>query len=85
VINFVDFAEKKNEPAVVCFYIHPWEFIPCKKSYNFGEATVIPDDFITKNTGNIAIKELRRLIKNLKDSGAKFNTAKEIAEIWRKR
>lgn len=81
--SFVNFLKQKDLPAVVCLYIHPWEFIPCKKSYYFGEATVIPDEFIIKNTGDKAITELKKLIKGLKAIGAQFNTAKEIALNWK--
>ncbi|MDD4003407.1 MAG: polysaccharide deacetylase family protein [Clostridia bacterium] len=81
--GFVNFAWQKDLPAVVCLYIHPWEFMPCKKSYYFGEATVIPDEFITKNTGDKAIEELKKLIKGLKAIGAEFNTAKDIAQNWK--
>lgn len=81
--GFVNFVRQKDLPAVVCLYIHPWEFIPCKKSYYFGEATVIPDEFIIKNTGDKAITELKKLIKGLKAIGAEFNTAKEIAQMWK--
>ncbi len=78
-MDFASFAGAKGLPVVLCYYIHPWEFIPCKKSYNFGEATVIPDEFITFGCGDIAIKELERLIVLLKEQGASFKTAAEIA------
>ncbi|MDD4002585.1 MAG: polysaccharide deacetylase family protein [Clostridia bacterium] len=81
--GFVNFLKQKDLPAVVCLYIHPWEFIPCKKSYYFGEATVIPDEFIIKNTGDKAITELKKLIKGLKAIGAEFNTAKDIVQMWK--
>ena len=79
VKGFLSFAKNYGNKRVVCFYLHPWEFIPCKKSYNFGEATVIPDGFITKNTGNKALLELKKMISELLKLGAEFKTAKEIA------
>ena len=79
-VNFINFVNQKELPAVLCFYIHPWEFIPCKESYHFGEATVIPDEFITKNTGKKAIEELGKLIEMLKAIGAEFKTASQIAQ-----
>ena len=85
VKSFLEFMENKSEQPVICFYIHPWEFISCKKSFYFGEATVTPDEFITKNTGKVAIDELRKMIKLLKELGGDFKTAKEIAEIWNRK
>lgn len=78
--SFVKFVEKKKLETVVCLYIHPWEFIPAKKEYHFGEATVIPDKFITKNCGDKAIEELKKLIALLKADDGEFVTAKEYAE-----
>ncbi|MDR1093250.1 MAG: hypothetical protein LBL66_03790, partial [Clostridiales bacterium] len=79
ITGFADFATAKGLPPVVCLYIHPWEFIECAKSYRFGEATVIPDGFIVKNTGKPALEQLELLILKLRKAGARFLTAKEIA------
>ncbi|GHV86072.1 hypothetical protein AGMMS50230_16800 [Spirochaetia bacterium] len=78
--SFLGFCEQKQVPPCLCFYIHPWEFHPMKSSYNFGEATVIPDEFITKNCGDIALRELTVLIDGLKSLGAQFCTAKELCK-----
>lgn len=83
VKSFLDFAKAYGDKRVIAFYLHPWEFVPCKKSYNFGEVTVIPDEFITKNTGKVALGELEKLITELKCMGAEFKTAKEIAADFR--
>jgi len=82
--DFLDFADDKEVNAVICLYIHPWEFIPAEKSYHFGEATVIPDEFITYGCGDKAIGEMEKLIKYLKDDGFQFVTAGELAEIYKK-
>jgi hypothetical protein len=79
---FADFARAKKLPPVICLYIHPWEFIECEKSYHFGEATVIPDDFITKNTGEPARGQLALLLRKLQAVGARFLTAQEIAAAY---
>jgi hypothetical protein len=52
-----------------------------KKSFNFGEATVIPDEFITQNCGAAALSELALLIDGLKSLGSKFYTAKELCRV----
>ena len=55
------------------------------ESYNFGEATVIPDAFITKNCGDKALEELGKLIDGLKARGVQFRTAKELTDIYKER
>ena len=77
--HFLDFTKEYGDRRVIAFYLHPWEFIPCKKSYYFGEATVVPDEFIIKNTGAKAVEELKKLIVGLRRLGAEFKTAQEIA------
>jgi peptidoglycan-N-acetylglucosamine deacetylase len=81
--SFLDFCEGKNLPLVLVYYIHPWEFWPMEKSYHFGEATVIPDEFITKNCGDVALGELAKLIDGLADLGANFVTAHELTKIFK--
>jgi peptidoglycan-N-acetylglucosamine deacetylase len=80
--SFIDFCAEKGIPPVLAFYIHPWEFWPMEKSYNFGEATVIPEGFITENCGDRALFELARLIDGLKAMDSRFVTAKELTEIF---
>jgi len=53
-----------------------------KASYHFGEATVIPDEFITKNCGPIALQELGTLVDDLAEIGAQFVTAHELVTIF---
>ena len=79
--KFAAFAEEKGVAKVICLYIHPWEFIECQESYHFGEATVTPDRFITKNCGDVALKEMDRLIALLKDWGAQFVTCAELCQL----
>ena len=80
--GFINFVREKSIPEVICLYIHPWEFIPAEKEYNFGEATVIPDEFITYGCGDIAIREMNKLIELLKKENATFVTAKELATMY---
>ncbi|MCK9479109.1 MAG: polysaccharide deacetylase family protein [Firmicutes bacterium] len=79
--GFIDFAREKSLPPVIALYIHPWEFIPAKREYHFGEATVIPDEFITYGCGDIALREMNKLVDLLKKDGAVFVAAKEIAAV----
>jgi len=80
--NFLGFVEQRQLPKVLCFYFHPWEFIPCKKTYRYGEAAVTPQRFITKGCGAKAIKEFGLLIDTLKDMGAEFVTAADLADLF---
>ena len=54
-----------------------------KESYNFGECTVIPDSFIIKNCGEVALENLGRLIDYLKSVGADFYRADQFAGCWK--
>jgi len=80
--SFVAFTAKKDLPAIICLYIHPWEFITIEESFHFGEATVIPDKFITQNCGEAALRELEKLVGTLGNEGAEFVTARELAQGW---
>ena len=82
VRSFLDFCDERNIPKFLCFYIHPWEFHPMKQRYHFGEAEVIPDDFITKNCGDNALEELSKLIDGLLEMGTVFMRADKIAEVF---
>lgn len=79
---FLDFCDEKGVARVLAYYIHPWEFWPMEASYNFGEATVIPEEFITKNCGSQALEELEILIKGLAAMGSEFVTARDLTEIF---
>jgi peptidoglycan/xylan/chitin deacetylase (PgdA/CDA1 family) len=80
--SFLAFCEQKGVPRCVSFYMHPWEFHPMESSFHFGEATVIPDAFITRNCGQGALNELAVLIDRLQEMGARFCTARELAGIF---
>ena len=79
--NFLSFVREKNIPQVLCFYLHPWEFVPMPKQFHVGEGTSIPDPFIVENCGEAALGSLRELINRLRCIGAKFYKAKELADF----
>ena len=80
--GFARFTQARGLPTVICLYIHPWEFVPMQESYSFGEATVIPAAFITRNCGEKAVVEFEKLIGLLKGMGAEFLTARELGASW---
>ncbi|HOJ20186.1 MAG TPA: polysaccharide deacetylase family protein, partial [Armatimonadota bacterium] len=83
VDNYVGYVRERGLPAVLCFYMHPWEFWPMASEYHFGEGTVVPDPFIVKNCGDYALEQLGVLIDLLKERGAEFTTAKGLAATWK--
>lgn len=84
VDHFIDYARSMKKPPVLCFYFHPWEFWPMPQgAMHFGEASVKPDEFLVKNCGPEATRQLSLLIDALKDRGGQFVTAAQCAERWR--
>ncbi|HSK68940.1 MAG TPA: polysaccharide deacetylase family protein [Candidatus Limnocylindria bacterium] len=82
VDSFEGFCQARGIAPFICLYIHPWEFWPMQESYNFGEATVIPDRFITLNCGETALREMGGVIDGLKERGYAFATAKELWDTF---
>lgn len=81
--NFVSYISQKGlTTCVLCFYFHPWEFVEMPSRIFFGEATVEPSPFITKNCGSVALNELSNLIDLLKGKEATFVSASELVGIW---
>lgn len=80
--SYQNFCKQQDIPPFICLYIHPWEFWPMKESYNFGEATVIPDEFITKNCGPYALEQIALLIDGMHARGYQFKTAKELYGVF---
>ena len=46
---------------------------------HFGEGGVFPDPFIVKNCGEYALEQFDILLEGLRNRGAKFTTAAQIA------
>jgi hypothetical protein len=82
VDNYLTFVHAKGVPPVLCFYFHPWEFLPMPESMYLGEGTVIPDPFLVKNCGPYALQQFALLIEGLQERGADFTTCREMAETY---
>lgn len=81
--NFIQYVANRNSPAILCFYFHPWEFVKMPTGLiHYGEGSVLPDGYLSKNCGDYALDELDRLIKMLKLLDTQFCTAKKLAGIW---
>jgi peptidoglycan-N-acetylglucosamine deacetylase len=83
VDQFVAYCRERRAPAVLCFYFHPWEFWPMPQgAIHFGEGSVVPDEFLVRNCGEVAVREMGNLLDGLKARGARFQTARECAGEW---
>lgn len=81
VDSMIDFYRERDLPPVICFYMHPWEFHDMPQGLiHYGEGAVLPDPFITKNCGEVAVAELDRLLALFKERQARFLTAAELTE-----
>lgn len=82
VDNYVSFVRERGVPPVLCFYFHPWEFLPQPESMYLGEGTVVPEPFLIQNCGPYALEQFGLLIDGLQARGGEFTTCKRLAESW---
>ncbi len=80
--NFVAYVRARGLPPVLCFYFHPWEFVPMPESMYLGEGTVVPEPFLIANCGDYAREQFGLLLDALQERGAQFLTCRELAERW---
>jgi peptidoglycan-N-acetylglucosamine deacetylase len=81
--SFIEYVQARKQRPVVCFYLHPWEFHPMPQgALDFGESSVKPLPFITKNCGPKAVEQLDRVCEMLMERGGRFVTAKQLASEW---
>ena len=73
---------KEKDEAFLCFYFHPWEFVKMPSKIKTPEAIVTLGEFIYKNTGEVALRELRKVLEGLLQMGATFLPMKDCAERW---
>ena len=80
--SWTPFYDERGLSAVLCFYMHPWQFHAMPQGpIPYGEGAVTPDAFIVKNCGDTAVAELGTLIGELKQRGAQFVQARDIVAI----
>ena len=83
VDNMIEFYRQRDLPPVFCFYMHPWEFHEMPQGLiHYGEGSVLPDPFLVENCGRVALDELDRLLRLLKERGASFVTAAGLCEAY---
>ncbi|MCX6983717.1 MAG: polysaccharide deacetylase family protein [Lentisphaerae bacterium] len=82
--SFTSYVSERGVRPVLAFYFHPWEFHRMPQgTIDYGEASVTPLPFITKNCGDVACREFEIMLKELKKRKASFKTAEEIADEWK--
>jgi peptidoglycan/xylan/chitin deacetylase (PgdA/CDA1 family) len=83
--SFARVVEAKGQPLVICLYFHPWDFFPMPQGpIHYGEGAVVPDKFIVKNCGGVALRQLDLLIDHLRSRfDAQFMSAEQLARSWR--
>ena len=81
--GYVKYCDERNVEPFLCFYMHPWEFAPMQEGLiHSGEGAVLPDPFIIKNCGKYATEQFEVLVGMLKDMGAEFYMAKDVAKQY---
>ncbi|NLO05631.1 MAG: polysaccharide deacetylase family protein [candidate division WS1 bacterium] len=80
--SFIAYVREREQPVVLCFYFHPWEFVEMPTQMHYGEGTVVPDYFLVENCGDYALEQLAALMDRLTDRGARYMTAAGLAESW---
>jgi len=81
--RFIGLTHELGLPAVLCFYMHPWEFVPMAQGpIHYGEGAVTPEPFIVAGCGDRALHELRAVIMGMKARGAVFRTARDLGRAW---
>lgn len=81
--RFLDHMHHKTDRPVLAFYFHPWEFCPMPQgAIDYGQASVTPLPFLTKNCGPVACEQFDLLLAGLHERGGVFRTAHDIALDW---
>lgn len=81
--SFIALTRSRGVPAVLCFYLHPWEFWEMPSGpIHYGEGAVIPDPFIVAGCGDHALRQLDLVVRGLKQRGVLCCTARGLAERW---
>jgi peptidoglycan/xylan/chitin deacetylase (PgdA/CDA1 family) len=84
VDSFIEYVSERGVRPVLAFYFHPWEFHEMPEgAIDYGEASVTPLPFITKNCGDVACREFDIMLSELKSRGGVFKTAANIAGEWK--
>jgi peptidoglycan/xylan/chitin deacetylase (PgdA/CDA1 family) len=77
---------EQGNPALACFYLHPWEFVEMPQVIKTDECCRIEfHELIWRNTGDASVRGLDTLITGLRSAGARFHTVGDFARLWNER
>jgi peptidoglycan/xylan/chitin deacetylase (PgdA/CDA1 family) len=81
--RFIALTCNRALPAVLCFYLHPWEFVEMPSGpIHYGEGSVLPDPFIVAGCGEHALHQLEAVLRGLRERGVLYCTASSLAAQW---
>jgi peptidoglycan/xylan/chitin deacetylase (PgdA/CDA1 family) len=72
----------QGKPALVCLYLHPWEFVEMPLVIDSDEARIEFKPFLARNCGQYALNELGVFIREMQTAGAEFHTLRDFRNIW---
>ena len=75
----------RGQPMLACLYLHPWEFVEMPSVIETGEARIEFRDYLWKNTGPVALRQLDRFIARMRAAGAQFYTLRDFHAVWTRR
>jgi hypothetical protein len=79
--GYIGYCQQRQVEPFLCFYFHPWEFHPMPQGDIYsGEGSVRPAPFIVKNCGQYAVEQFDLLLSMLRERGAQFFQARQIAK-----
>ncbi len=73
---------EQGKPALVCLYLHPWEFVEMPAVIDTDEARIEFKPWLARNCGQYALNELGVFIAEMKKAGAEFHTLRDFRDIW---
>ena len=68
--------------TVLLFYLHPWEFETMPEKFDYDEGTFLFKPELTKNCGDVMVKEFERYIRLCGEAGYQFATCRDFCDIW---
>lgn len=71
-----------GRPALVCLYLHPWEFVPMPSVLDTDEARIELKPWLVQNCGQPALDELDAFIREMQRDGGEFYTLRDFRDIW---
>ncbi|MBN1674794.1 MAG: polysaccharide deacetylase family protein [Kiritimatiellae bacterium] len=77
--GYIAYCGERGVEPFLCFYFHPWEFHEMPQGdIHYGEGSVRPDAFCSKNCGEYALEQFDILLEKLAERGSEFLQAREI-------